>query len=226
MNDTLILRPAAGEDDAERDRLVLAHPRGTFFHLAGWRRAVQRCFGHRPMDLLAFEQERMVGVLPLMACRGLKGGQSWISMPYAVYGGPLGARPEVEKALFAEAEQRALRARVGRLELRAREDLGLDLPRSELYATFIRELPEAPEEVLARMPKKARAEARKARDKHGLELSEGTGSCRTCCACSTKTSTAWAHRPFPKAGSEPSWPSSPGRSPSTWFAAGSVRWLR
>jgi predicted N-acyltransferase len=38
----------------------------------------------------------------------------------------------------------------------------------------VRELPSAPEKVLEQMPKKARAEARKARDKHGLRLREGT----------------------------------------------------
>jgi predicted N-acyltransferase len=44
---------------------------------------------------------------------------------------------------------------------------------STLYCTFVRDLPADPAQVLARMPKKARAEARKAREKHGLELSQG-----------------------------------------------------
>ncbi|TAJ17322.1 MAG: GNAT family N-acetyltransferase, partial [Planctomycetota bacterium] len=65
------------------------------------------------------------------------------------------------------------RERVGHLELRYREDPGPDLAGSSLYWTFRRELPAKPEDVLARMPKKARAEARKARDKHALELSHG-----------------------------------------------------
>ena len=167
------IRPGEAADDEARDRYVLGHPRGTFFHLAGWSRAVQSSFGHRRRDLVACEGERIVGLLPMMACTGLRGTKNLISMPYAVYGGPIGDSARIERELFERAEELALEGRVGRLELRAREELGLELPRSELYATFARDLPDTPEAVLAAMPKKSRAEARKARERFGLELSEG-----------------------------------------------------
>ena len=105
-----------------------------------------------------------------MACRGLKGGRNLISMPYAVYGGALGVAPQVERALVDAAARRAEAEGCGRLELRCREDPGLDLPASDLYATFVRELPQSVDEVLGTLPKKARAEARKARQRHGLVL--------------------------------------------------------
>ncbi len=63
---------------------------------------------------------------------------------------------------------------MGRLELRCLEDPGLDLPQSPLYATFIKDLPAKVDDVLAGMPKKSRADARKARSSHGLTLHEGT----------------------------------------------------
>jgi FemAB-related protein (PEP-CTERM system-associated) len=94
-------------------------------------------------------------------------------MPYATYGGPLGDEPAVEQALFARARELAKELRVGYLELRCIEDPGLGLVPSSLYSTFLRELPTDPAQILAQMPKKARAEARKAREKHGLELSAG-----------------------------------------------------
>jgi FemAB-related protein (PEP-CTERM system-associated) len=167
------LRHGEADDDAQRDEYVTRHPSGTFFHLAGWSRAVHRSFGHRRLDLLAFDGDRITGVLPMMACRGLRGGTSLISMPYAVYGGPIADDEATKRALFERAEAIALERRVGRLELRSREDPGLELPKSELYSTFIRDLPATPEGILAAMPKKSRAEARKARDRHGLELSLG-----------------------------------------------------
>jgi FemAB-related protein (PEP-CTERM system-associated) len=167
------VRSSTPADDEARDALVRAHPRATFFHLSGWRNVVQRVFEHTPFDLVAVDGDRIVGVLPLMACRGLRGGRALISMPYAVYGGPVGVDREVEHALFRAAEQRALELKVQRLELRCLEDPGLELPRSDLYATFIKALPARAEDVLAAMPKKARADARKARQEHNLVLDEG-----------------------------------------------------
>ena len=167
------VRPGAPVEDGARDAFVQAHERGSFFHRAGWRRTVERVFGNRPRDLYAWDGDELIGVLPLMHAPGLTGGDSLISMPYAVYGGPLGTDPAVEQALLAEATRIADSERVGYLELRYAWDPGSDLVGSTLYHTFVRDLPEDPDEVLGRMPKKSRAEARKARTKHGLELSEG-----------------------------------------------------
>ena len=167
------IRRGSPADDAERDRFVRAHPRGTFFHLSGWRRAVERAFGHAERDLVASRDGAIVGALPLMCCRGPLGRAHLISMPYAVYGGPLGTDPAVEHALVDAATALAREERAGRLELRCREDIGLALPGSDLYSTFVQDLPDDPAEVMKRMPKRARAEVRKAIDKHRLELGEG-----------------------------------------------------
>ena len=170
----MVIRRATSEDDEARDAFVRAHHHGSFFHLAGWRRAVLRSFRHEPCELVAHREGELVGVLPMMFCRGLLGRRSLVSMPYGVYGGPLATDGEAEHALLEEAVRIADTSAVGHLELRYEHDPGPDLVGSDLYWTFQRDLPEKEEEVLARMPKKARAEARKARNKHGLELSEGT----------------------------------------------------
>jgi FemAB-related protein (PEP-CTERM system-associated) len=169
----LVVRAAQSADDAARDRFVRAHPRGTIFHLAGWRRAVERVFEHEGLDLLAWRGEQLVGVLPLMRCERPLLGMHLVSMPYAVYGGPLGDQRETELALVAEAAQLARREGAGRMELRCAEDSGLELVPSSLYAAFVHPLPSRKADVLARMPKRARAEVRKAIEKHGLTLAEG-----------------------------------------------------
>jgi FemAB-related protein (PEP-CTERM system-associated) len=169
----LVLRAGLSSEDAKRDAYVRAHARGTFFHLSGWRRVIERVHGHDALDLFAWRGERLVGVLPLMLCRGPLGGRQLISMPYATYGGPLGDEPAIVAALVERARRMAEELGAGHLELRCIEDCGLDLVPSSLYCTFFRALPDDPAHVLARMPKKARAEARKAREKHQLELSSG-----------------------------------------------------
>lgn len=170
---SLELRAGLPSQDTRRDAYVRAHPRGTFFHLAGWRRMVERVHGHDSLDLCAWRGERLVGVLPLMLCHGPLGARKLISMPYATYGGPLGDEPAVEHALVARAGELGEELRAGYIELRCIDDPGIELVPSALYATFVRDLPSDPAGVLAGMPKKARAEARKARDKHRLELSAG-----------------------------------------------------
>ncbi|HEX6885243.1 MAG TPA: FemAB family XrtA/PEP-CTERM system-associated protein [Planctomycetota bacterium] len=168
-----LVRAGLAGDDPQRDAYVRAHPRGTFFHLSGWRRMVERVHGHEPLELLAFEGERLVGVLPLMLCRAPFLRARLVSMPYATYGGPLGDDAAVEARLVGRARELAEELRVAYLELRCIEDAGLGLVPNTLYSTFVRDLPADPADVLARMPKKARAEARKAREKHGLELASG-----------------------------------------------------
>lgn len=170
----LEVRPARAQDAALAEAFVRAHPEASFFHQGAWSRTVAEVFGHPSCDLLAWSGERVVGVLPLSSCRSFGGAQTLISVPYAVYGGALGETPQIAAELVRAAMAEAERRRARRLELRcesAPEVPGL-VPH-ELYATFVRALPATCEEVLARMPKKSRAEARKARDKHGLMLSEG-----------------------------------------------------
>jgi FemAB-related protein (PEP-CTERM system-associated) len=167
------VRAGLAGDDARRDAYVRAHPHGTFFHLSGWRRTVERVHGHEPLDLVAWSDARIVGVLPLMMCRIPLQRPRLVSMPYATYGGPLADDGAVTAALVNQAKELARELGAAYVELRCQDDLGLGLAESTLYSTFVRDLPAQPAEVLARMPKKARAEARKGREKHGLELAAG-----------------------------------------------------
>ena len=161
--------------DERRDAFVRAHPRGTVFHLAAWRRAVESAFGHAPRDLVATRDGAVVGVLPLARCRKLPSGADLVSVPYGVYGGPIGESADVERTLVEAAVALGRKERVGRVELRCAVDPGVpELVGSDLYATFVRDLPAAVDDVMTRMPKRARAEVRKAIEKHGLVLEEGT----------------------------------------------------
>ncbi len=169
----LEVRASKTSDDSARDEFVRAHSRGSFFHLRGWTRFVGNVHGHRQRDLLAWRGDKLVGVLPLMEGRGMDLRRQLISAPYAVYGGAIAEDRGSELALLDSAKELARSLGVGHLELRYRKDPEIELPGSDLYATFIRDLPDEPGDILALMPKKARAEARKARNRYGLELSRG-----------------------------------------------------
>ena len=170
----LTVRRAADADVPAWDDLVLGAAEGTVFHRPHWLRAACARFGHRDRSLVAVDGGgALLGVLPLVECRGLGSGRAWISVPYAVYGGAVGSRPSVVEALHSTAARLAQEERVGRLELRCRRDPGLDWAPMTLHEGFSRTLPADPAEVLRSMPKKARADARRARRDLGLELEEG-----------------------------------------------------
>ena len=171
----LVVRAFRDEDERAWDAWLQKHERGTFYHRIGWKRIVEKTFGHDAHYRVAEVGGRIKGVLPLFLARSPFVGTNLISVPYAVYGGPLADDEETLRALTEDAKALGRELRVGCLELRYREDSPVDDAHlSQLYFTFIKELPDDPEDCLKQMPKKARAAARQGRDRHELELACGS----------------------------------------------------
>ncbi len=150
------------EGDADRwDAFVKAHPDGTFFHLSGWRRVLERALGHRTRYLVAERAGRLSGVLPLGRIRSLLFGDSLVSTPFCVYGGILADDDVTRAALAASARELAENLRVDYLELRHRERMLPDWPCKDLYVTFRKEISPDPEVNLKAIPRRQRAMIRK-----------------------------------------------------------------
>ncbi len=150
-------------EDARWDAFVSRHPLGTFFHLTGWSRVVRETFRHTAHPLVVEQGRRWLGVLPLFLTRSPFLGRNLVSVPYAVYGGVLADDEAAQAALLARASELGRQLGVGYVELRHLEARPGDRARSDLYVTFRCDLPEDPADVMARVPKKARAEVRRAR---------------------------------------------------------------
>jgi FemAB-related protein (PEP-CTERM system-associated) len=149
---------------------VDAHPDGTIFHRSDWRDLVRSQFGFRPHYFAAVEDDTIRGVLPLFLVPRPFGKRVLISVPFAVYGGILADDDETLRALLVHADQLLKGVDGHYLELRHREPRALDdLVLTDLYVTYVRNLPDAPEDCLGMLPRKARAAARNARTKFGLE---------------------------------------------------------
>jgi len=173
--ESLEIRLVDEADEVRWDEYVRGHPLGTVFHLSGWGRAASQAFGATRCDLVALDGEELVGLLPLSACRRVYKPRTWISAPWGVYGDPLGDSPLVVRALVDSALERARGAGVPRLELRCRQDHGLDdLIASELYVTYTKELPDDPGEILSGYKKSERQYIRHAEERHGLRFEEGS----------------------------------------------------
>lgn len=165
-----VVRELLPGEDARWDAYVEAHSEGTFFHLTGWRKIVEDTFKHEPNYLVAEDRGEWVGVLPLFRVKSPILGQNLISVPYAVYGGVIATHEAASSLLLNEAQALGRRMKADYVELREMRDLGGTLHASDLYVTFRASLPEDPAQVLPQIPKRARAEVRRARDRYGLQF--------------------------------------------------------
>ncbi len=157
----LTVRPHMPADDGRWDAFVERCPNATFFHLAGWRRAIERVFRHRTHYLVAERGGRIAGVLPLAEVRSRLFGHTLASLPFAVYGGPAALDVESEQALIDAAAQLADALGVDHLELRSTRVTRPAWPTQDLYVTFRKDILPDPEANLAAVPRKQRAMVRK-----------------------------------------------------------------
>lgn len=149
-------------DQDSWDRYVRAHPQGSFFHLAGWRRVMEEGLGHRSHFLTAKRGERIVGVYPLAQVHSLLFGHNLVALPFCVYGGILSDDDEAQQALDQAAQALAQQLQVDALEVRNRQPVHADWPRKNLHVTFRKAISGDAETDLNAIPRKQRAMIRKA----------------------------------------------------------------
>ncbi|MEW5766884.1 MAG: FemAB family XrtA/PEP-CTERM system-associated protein [bacterium] len=143
------------------DDYVNRHPESSFFHQIGWKRVIERSFGHKSRYLLAEEEGDIRGILPLFSITSRLFGRSLVSLPFAVYGGMCFDNREAECLIVDEAKRIAKEEDFEYLELRNIKKNGLDFPVKNLYETFIKELPADPRECWRSLKRKARGSAKK-----------------------------------------------------------------
>lgn len=157
------VRPFQAGDERRWDEFVQASAEATFFHLAGWKRVIERAFGHRTHYLLCERAGAVTGVLPLTHVKSLLFGSSLISNAFGVNGGPIAADAESLRLLEGEAVRLMDALGVPVLELRGFSSTRADWPtRSDLYVNFTRPIDPSIERNLKLIPRKQRAMIRKA----------------------------------------------------------------
>jgi FemAB-related protein (PEP-CTERM system-associated) len=160
------------------DEYAMNHPASSFFHLYGWGEAFKEVFGFRNIYLEAVIDNKICGILPLILAKTAS-GRSLISIPIGIYAGALADNELIEQALIERAKELTKEFGCGYLELRNLNRKVNDLPSKDLYVTFIKKLPERPEECLALMPQHARAAARHAINE-GLTFDVGLSYLEEC----------------------------------------------
>ena len=173
-----LIRRADLSDDALRraiDDYVGRHPEGSVFHRTAWSRAVERGCGQRAHYLVAGSGDGITGLMPLTEMHSPLFGRALASAGFAVGGGPIGDDQSAIDALADAGWSLAARLCCPSLELR-----GGTLPsdpawhvKQGTYAGFKRPLAADDEAELRAIPRKQRAELRRA---EGFDLEIRVGS--------------------------------------------------
>src|SRR5579859_2628984 len=118
------------------DAFVSGHPAATFFHRSAWARVIETAFGHHCHYTLAEQDGAIVGILPLAHVRTRLFGNTLVSTPFCVYGGPLVVDDEAAATLEAHAETLRSNLNASAVEMRDRRRGGSDWSvRPDLYVT-------------------------------------------------------------------------------------------
>ena len=166
---SLTVRHAGAGDEPRIEALLARHAAATPFHRPAWLRAVERGCGHTSHMLVAEAFGAITGFLPLTHVRSRLFGSALVSTGFAVGGGIVATDAASAERLAAAAIDLAANLGCG-VELRGGEVPGGWRRIEGVYAGFARALPSGDEAILKSIPRKQRAEVRRALGL-GLEVS-------------------------------------------------------
>lgn len=151
------------------DEYVEISKTSTFFHQIKWKNVIEKVLGYESFYLMAEEEKKIKGILPLFLIKSKFLGKVLISVPFGVYGGICADDEESSNALFKEAVKIAKEKDIDYLELRHLYENELGLLKNDIHWTFIIEFPEKIEILWNGLKRKARGAIRKGVNS-GLEV--------------------------------------------------------
>ena len=160
---SVTVESAMPSDAALVDAYIDQHSDGTVFHRPGWAKAAKIAYGYETTTLVAWRGGEVVGLAPLTDVRAPLLGRSLVSTGFTVGGGPIANDADILAMLADEAAAQGEARGANYVELRSDPPLGSDwLKKSGVYAGFELPIPVDENENLAMVPRKRRAEVRKA----------------------------------------------------------------
>ncbi|WP_165314151.1 FemAB family XrtA/PEP-CTERM system-associated protein [Vibrio ziniensis] len=153
------IKTATSSDLQLWDEYVHQHPKGSFFHLSGWIKVINGAFQHKHHYIMAVQNEKIVGLLPLFEQKSHLFGHALISTPFCVYGGVIADNQFIERKLEDAAYKLGCQLNVDYIELRDREYKESYSPWVEHchHSTFSCGIADTPEEILTAVKRKQRA---------------------------------------------------------------------
>ena len=147
-------------------------PRATISHQIGWMEVMCKGLGHNPNYLMAIEDEKVRGILPLITLKTFWGARYAISLPWIDYGGVCADDYDTERMLLDEAKRITESEKAQFMELRSVKAGDHKLALRQDKVTFLLELHSDPDKIWKSFNAKLRNQIRKAQ-KSGLTTESG-----------------------------------------------------
>lgn len=161
------------EDGSAWDAFVTSHQDSTNYHQYGWRKVVEKSFGHRTMYLAATNRRNEIcGILPFVQMKSRLFGSFLVSLPFFNYGGLL-ISDDSAAALLLNASRKMLSGTgVDHIELRHLKRFDEVMATKQHKVTMILDLKKNEEDQWSGLDAKVRNQIRKA-EKSGLQAVTG-----------------------------------------------------
>ena len=155
------------------DEYVLAHDHATPYHLMSWGKAVEQAYGFKCLFIAAMDTEKshIVGLLPIVEMKTLRGKKQLCALPYCDVGGILSNDDTITAAIRTYILNYAKTSNVLDVEIRGLDAEVLkvaDAPKQEKVRMLL-SLPEDADALMAQFKSKLRSQIRKA-EKNGLDF--------------------------------------------------------
>jgi len=133
----------------------------SIYHDSRWPGVIKNVFGHDSHHLIAIENEKVVGMLPMVQLKSLLFGNFMVSMPFFNYGGIVANSDEITDSLIKAAQEQRKQLGCSHIEFRFDTEQDIDLPKRTDKVTMLLDLPDDPETLWQEIGSKRRAQVKR-----------------------------------------------------------------
>lgn len=165
---------ATPTNQPEWDSFVQNNPNASPYHLFAWGAAITEAYGHKPYYLMARQNGKLLGILPLIHLKLPFMINQLVALPFCDVGNCLTTENTVQEKLMEEALKLTNHLKSKNIQLRGQleNDNNLAIPFTKIEHSKVRmllDLPETSEVLLKSFKSKLRSQVRKA-EKNGVHF--------------------------------------------------------
>jgi len=159
-------------EESKWDDYVISSDSATGYHQIGWKTVIEQTYGLKSYYLMALEDERIVGILPLFFIKSRAFGISLVSLPFLNYGGICADNHKAAESLLRKAAYLMGELDAQYVELHHLHKYEFALSTNEGKVTLLLRLDSDPDTLWKGFRPKVRNQVRKAA-RSGLEVRIG-----------------------------------------------------